>query len=425
MLKAKILPRITAIRYVSEIPTIKEPKEVDNRNLQNFCAVYGCGLTKTGSLATAAFVEKRNNPEIMSRPIRINYCSTKKIKKIAAGFGFSLFATSTELFGSGLNNFYQLGGPRNEKNVKRTESYYIGGKKIRLPDDSGKIVDISAGRLHSLVATTSKVYAFGSNSHGQCGKDPEKYHFITHDNSYNNLVAVDLPEGSTPKKVYCSFDTSFVLLNDGRLFSFGLSADGQTGNGSADVHWQPNEVQGDVKGEDIVDISGSADTMLAINKKGDVFAWGLNEYGQLQLVTDDIQVDYPRVLNFKLGQVVSVGATGSSCILCTKDGMAYSWGAQILGFGPEVATVPRPMLLDPPLFSSASNDDGKVVKVFAGPYSMGALTSKGNFYAWGINRYGSLGLGHIDDQFFPFQVFVPGEIKTVSLGPDHSLYLTH
>ena len=209
-------------------------------------------------------------------------------------------------------------------------------------------------------------------------------------------------------------------MKDGRLFSFGLGEDGQTGNGIKRKTWIPQEVDGDLRGEKIIRIAGSADTLLALNKNGlyqyfmkfnysvnfsgDLFGWGLNEYGQFQMVTDEIQVDYPRHLAVKLGEIKSIAATGSSCLISNRDGLAYSWGAQILGFGPEVDTVPRPMLLDPPLFSSGVNEDQEVTRVFAGCYSMGALTTGGNFFIWGLNRFGSLGLGHPDDQFFPFQV---------------------
>lgn len=425
MLRSRILNRIDNIRHVSEIPILKDKEPIDYRNLKTSKAVYGCGLSKTGSLATSSFVEKRKNPEILSRPIRINYCVGKNIKKVAAGFGFSLFASSNELYGSGLNNFYQLGGPQNDDKNQRSEKYYIGGKKIKLPENSGKIVDISAGRMHSLVATTSRVYAFGDNSHGQCGQDPQKYQYVTHDPGYTKLINVNLPKDSVPKKVHCSLDTSFVILDDGRLFSFGLCSDGQTGIGSSkEMHWQPKEVQGDVKGEHIIDIGGSGDTLLAVNKNGDLFAWGLNEYGQFHAVSDDIQVDYPRNLNFRIGKIKSVGATGSSCIVSTDDGLVYTWGGHILGFGPEVTTILRPMVMDRPLFCSSSNQDGNVIKVYAGSYSMGALTSTGNFYSWGMNRFGHLGLGHSSDQLFPFPVFVPEQVKSVSMGPDHTLFLT-
>lgn len=51
--------------------------------------------------------------------MRIPVFNSKKINKVAAGFGFSLFASSSILYGSGLNNFYQLGG------VKRNQDRFI------------------------------------------------------------------------------------------------------------------------------------------------------------------------------------------------------------------------------------------------------------------------------------------------------------
>uniref|UniRef100_A0A7E4V679 Williams-Beuren syndrome chromosomal region 16 protein n=1 Tax=Panagrellus redivivus TaxID=6233 RepID=A0A7E4V679_PANRE len=417
--------RISA-RSVSDVPPLdREKPQQDYRNLRTSRAVYGCGLSKSGSLAIPNLVEKRSNPEVVSRPLRISYCNGKKIKKVASGFGFSLFASSNELFGSGLNNFYQLGGPINDQKADRSESYYIGGKKIMLPSDAGKIVDIAAGRLHSLVATTNKVYAFGSNTHGQCGQDPAVHSFVTHDAGHTKLPEVALPDGAVPKKVHCSLDSSFVLLEDGRVFSFGLGADGQLGNGSVEKQFVPKQVAGDVEKEKIVEIGGSGDTLLAASANGELFAWGLSEYGQFKVVTDAIQVDHPRHLPFQLGKVKTVAATGSSCIVSNTDGLVYSWGAQILGFGPQVTSLPKPMLLDPPLFGTATNDDSTIQRVYSSCFSLGAQTVKGNFYVWGINRFGSLGLGHAEDQFFPFQVFVPGSVKSVSLGPDHSLYLLH
>ena len=103
----------------SEVPEVKAKPITDHRNLRHARAVYGAGLSKSGALAIPALVEKRTNPEAVVRPLRIGYCNIKKIKKVAAGCGFSLFASSKEVYGSGLNNFYQLGGPINSEGVKR------------------------------------------------------------------------------------------------------------------------------------------------------------------------------------------------------------------------------------------------------------------------------------------------------------------
>lgn len=82
------------------------------------------------------------------------------------------------------------------------------------------------------------------------------------------------------------------------------------------------------------------------------------------------------------------------------------------------------MLLDPPLFATAMKEDSYVARVFAGNTVMGALTRGGNLYTWGANRFGTLGLNHNKDQFFPYQVPLPNAVKSVSFGPDHTLFLT-
>lgn len=66
-------------------------------------------------------------------------------------------------------------------------------------------------------------------------------------------------------------DTSFVLLDNGELYSFGLGTDGQLGNEKGQKEqaiWQPSLVEGDLKGVKISRISGSTDTLVAVSTEG-------------------------------------------------------------------------------------------------------------------------------------------------------------
>lgn len=63
-------------------------------------------------------------------------------------------------------------------------------------------------------------------------------------------------------------DSSFVLLENGEIYSFGLGTDGQLGNGFKEICFTPTLVEGDLKGEKIVKISGSTDTLLAVSSSG-------------------------------------------------------------------------------------------------------------------------------------------------------------
>lgn len=42
--------------------------------------------------------------------------------------------------------------------------------------------------------------------------------------------------------------------------------------------------------------------------------------------------------------------------------------------------------------------------VYSSIFHMAAITTEGNLYTWGKNKWGQLGLGHTKDQYFPLQV---------------------
>uniref|UniRef100_A0A0K0D522 RCC1-like G exchanging factor-like protein n=1 Tax=Angiostrongylus cantonensis TaxID=6313 RepID=A0A0K0D522_ANGCA len=174
----------------------------------------------------------------------------------------------------------------------------------------------------------------------------------------------------------------------------------------------------DAANEKVVSISGSSDTILARSEKGEIFIWGQCEYGQAGLGIHDVQLSCSRHIPFPAGKISSAASTTSSCLVSTENGEAYVWGVGLLGLGPTMQKLDRPVLMDPPLFGNE-----KVVKVYAGNTSFGSLNSKGRLFIWGQNRYGLLGLEHGKDQYFPFEIFFPYDVKHVSLGPDHSLFL--
>ncbi|VDN31875.1 unnamed protein product [Cylicostephanus goldi] len=69
-------------------------------------AVYGCGLSASGALAIPRLVvnDKIVTAKEAHKPLRISHFNLKGIRHVAAGFGFSLFASRDRLYGSGLNN---------------------------------------------------------------------------------------------------------------------------------------------------------------------------------------------------------------------------------------------------------------------------------------------------------------------------------
>ncbi|CAJ0601253.1 unnamed protein product [Cylicocyclus nassatus] len=379
-------------------------------------AVYGCGLSASGALAIPRLVvnDKIVTAKEAHKPLRISHFNVKGIRHVAAGFGFSLFASKDRLYESSRFRFQITSHIQMEG--KKGQEYYISAKRIQLPVPTS-VLSISSGRAHSLVATTSGVYAFGDNAHGQCGQDP-KHRREVHGVKDLPLPKVEIPSDSPVAAVHCALDSSFILTEKGEVFAFGLNEDGQCANGEYGIQWKPCKVLGDAADERIIAISGSSDTLLALSEKGELFIWGQCEYGQAGVGNDKIQLNISRFVPFSSGKIVSAGSTASSCIINTDKGEVYAWGVGLLGFGPATQKLDRPTLMDQPLF-----ENQKVVKVYAGNTSLAAVNSSGRLFTWGQNRYGLLGLEHGKDQYFPYQVFFPYDVKHVSLGPDHSLFL--
>ncbi|CAL2028255.1 unnamed protein product [Caenorhabditis brenneri] len=386
------------------------------------CAVYGCGLSASGALAIPKLIQGTSassddvTPSEMEYPKRIPYFNTKSIKTISSGFGFSLFASEDKLFGAGINNRFQIGGHLTDPS--KYQDYYISAKKINIPAE--EIFEIASGRAHSLIRTNRGVFAIGDNNFGQCGRDPAKAESVVGSED-DPLLPISIPTDSPIVSIHCSLDTSFVVDGNGDVYSFGLNEDGQCGNEQYGIQWTPRKVTGDVAGVPIERVRGSTDTIMATSRDGDVFVWGQTEYGQAAGATEEIQLNTARHVPLSsIGPIVSIDTTQSAVIAQNQRGEVFVWGVGVLGMGPETEALKRPVQMDQPLF-----DGKKITSIAAGNSCMSAINESGRLFIWGENRYSSLGLGHSKRQLFPYQLFLPGDVRQAALGPDHSLFLVN
>lgn len=79
-------------------------------------------------------------------------------------------------------------------------------------------------------------------------------------------------------------------------------------------------------------------------------------------------------------------------------------------------------MIPPTLFGrNELNPNSKVTSIFCGPNCMAAMNDQSDLFAWGKNKYGSLGLGHENDQHFPLKVSIAAQPFKLSCGFDHSV----
>lgn len=426
--------RIVLGQDQSKIPVHEYPtaKPTDSR-------VYVWGLAATGALGVQTSLKKqaKAHTEVVQHPSRLSFAENRDILDVAAGYGFSVFAAKCRkgksLWGTGINTdsqigYHKLGGQHRKPLELLIYPAPIDFTAVEGNEKVVEIVKVAAGRAHHLaLAKDGVVYALGNNAYGQCGREIVKDEDYLNAPVINRIKDLGGSQNDPVAEVDCGQDHSFFLTQSGRLYSCGWSDDGQTGQGTFGLVSTPSLVEGDVKHEKICKVTGTSDTILALNDKGEVFGWGNTEYGQLVADSDDNpQINMPLHLDFlkECGKITDIAAGGSFCLALNENGDVFSWGYGILGFGPEVGHQPLPKQIPATLFGRNDfNPSVRVRAVSAGLTHCGAINDQDDLYMWGHNRYGCLGFGHKHDQFFPLKVAVSARVLKISCGVDHTLAL--
>lgn len=238
--------------------------------------VYVWGMAKTGALGLNERINDKKLASIVRFPTRQPFAERHDVLDIAAGYGFTLFAIKREkgdttLFGSGLNLDSQIGYNKLGGHLHTPFKVLLYPAPITLPkkhdDENTDIVKCAAGRSHSLALSKENVlFTLGNNSMGQCARpvvEGENYgdSRMVHRTEGKELCAA----GDEIEDILCGLDHSLLKTKNGKVFSCGWGADGQTGLGhyQSTDHWC--KVAGDIKNEKIVKVVSKYDSVLALN----------------------------------------------------------------------------------------------------------------------------------------------------------------
>ncbi|MCA9613399.1 MAG: hypothetical protein H6721_17775 [Sandaracinus sp.] len=238
------------------------------------------------------------------------------------------------------------------------------------------VAEVVAGFNHACARTTAgNVSCWGYNSVGQLGEGTT---------TLERLAPVSVNLGTTATALAAGRSHTCAVGSDRQVRCWGLNTNRQLGNGTSNSN-MPLLVSGLFAVSDVV--AGDSHTCALLQDRT-VRCWGANSQGQLGDGTTDTRTGIVTVAD--LTNVVSIAAGSRFTCAARMDGSVWCWGVNTYGQLGDGTTMRRPSPTRVP-------DLAGVVQVTASISSLYghacALTSSGEVWCWGDNRYGQVGDG--------------------------------
>ena len=321
--------------------------------------VYVCGDNNAGQLGLGDYSNKNT-------PTKNDFL--QDIVQVAAGYNHSLVLSEDGLvYSFGRNTSGCLGIGLTSQELPATS------KPTIVIED---IIQVAAGNNHSLVLDRDgNVLSCGNNSLGQLGLG---------DNIYVTTMEI-IPSINNIIQISTGIAYSLALTNTGQVYAWGYNSFGQLGLGyifNTNIPTLLSTIS------NIVQVSAGSSHSLMLNNEGKVYGCGANNSDQPSLGLGDTYNKRDPTLNTYLNNIVYVSAGAGASLTLDKDGQVYAFGRNEYGlFGSNIQQII-------PLLLSDMND---IIQI-ANKRHIVLLQADGRIYVHGPNSSGQLGLGDNNDR---------------------------
>mmetsp|Transcript_7662 Transcript_7662/g.15589 ORF Transcript_7662/g.15589 Transcript_7662/m.15589 type:complete len:511 (-) Transcript_7662:134-1666(-) len=392
------------VKYAEELR--EEYKDVlEQSSATGSLLVWGTG--DMGQLGLGEDVSERARPTPLS-------LSNLPVRRVACGGMHTLAVTSDgALWSWGVNDEGALG-----REVKSSNDHVVASgpgpsanakpdnEPALVPSISG-VVDISAGDSHSVAVTEKgEVFSWGSFRDASglwCFKPGVKIQKAP--------VKVFEACGAPVVKLASGVDHILAMTSKGQVYSWGCGERGRLGRLSEaetegrknnGVHASKNLEPGLVTAlKDVycTSIGCSAFSSYAVTSTGQVYGWGMNNYGQLgwEVPTEKGKAGNgfyePKIIQSLSGKMITAIEGGEHhTIALTSEGQVLSFGRPTYGrLGRKDVDVASDEPYDLP--APVTGIEGKVASIAAGVSVSSAITQSGAVYVWGYGETCQLGKG--------------------------------
>ena len=244
----------------------------------------------------------------------ISGISATDIKQIACGYNCTFIVKNDgSLWACGYNISGQLGiGNNTQKTsfVKVTTNINNDVKQIACGDD-----------FTVILKNDGTVWACGDNSKGQLGLGD-----TTQKTSFTKVTT----NISNVKQIVCGGSHTYILKNDGSVWSCGLNDAGQLGLGDTTNRNTFTKVTTNISNDAKQIVCGDGHTVILKND-GSVYSCGDNIYGQLGLGNTTDRNTFTKVTTNISNDVKQISCDGHHTFILKNGGSVYSCGGNAYG----------------------------------------------------------------------------------------------
>lgn len=230
-------------------------------------------------------------------------------------------------------------------------------------------------------------------------------------------ITISLPNDTSPlSAVALSGSHSLGVTTNGKVYAWGLNDSGQVGLPPPFSSSTYSSVPVVVNGIDSAKAVAAGDGhSLALKTDGTVWGWGSNQYGQIATGNGPGSTNVPAPV-VGLSNIVAIAASGIHSAALRGDGTVWTFGYNQNGALGDGTNISR----STPVQVTGLSD---VKAIAAGGEHCIAVKNDGTVWTWGYNRIGQLGDGSVTTRLTPVKVNTLANVNAVAAGGVHSAAL--
>ncbi|EDV24531.1 uncharacterized protein TRIADDRAFT_56425 [Trichoplax adhaerens] len=341
--------------------------------------------------------------------VRSSHRSDDTLRNENKGTGIDNTDIDSRVFVWGLNDKGQLGGCKGSKVKSPTEMKNIAALRP---------VSIAGGSKTVFIVTyDGKVYVSGEGANGRLG--------LGNTENISIPVQLDTLNMHFVKKVtvHPGGRHSLCITREGKVFSWGEGIDGKLGHGDVTSRLSPTLIEA-LESKLIVEIACGSSHSAAVTADGELYTWGLGDYGRLghgDSKTLHIPKQVKALQDYKVIDI-ACGSRDAQTLALTDNNCVWSWGDGDFGKlgrgGSEGCNIPQKI-------DALCGRD--VCRIACGAQFSLALSTTGKVWTWGKGDY--YRLGHGNDSHYRSPQLIEGPLKKkriteIAVGALHCLAVT-